>query len=272
MGFVEGQNMMWEYRRAEGHYDRLPALAADLVSRKVDVIVTNGGAPPALAAKNATSTIPIVFTEVGDPIGFGLVANLAQPGGNLTGFSNLTVELIPKRLELLYELVPQAAVIALLVDPDNEMAEKHIRTTQEAASAKGIKLAVLKASTEAEIDAAFAAIQQLQAGGLLVAADAFLFTRRAQLVALAAQHAVPAIYSNSVFVAAGGLISYGTNTDALFRQVGIYAGKILKGEKPADLPVQQPTKFELVVNLQTAKALGLTVPPSILALADEVIE
>jgi putative ABC transport system substrate-binding protein len=271
-GFVEGQNMMSEYRSADFHYDRLPALAADLVSRKVDLIVTFGGAPPALAAKNATSTIPIVFTDVGDPIGFGLVASLAQPGGNLTGFSNLTIELIPKRLELLCELVPQAAVIALLVDPDNEMAEKHIRTTQEAARAKGIKLAVLKASTEAEIDAAFAAIQQLQAGGLLVAADAFFFSRRAQFVALAAQHAVPAIYWNPVFVAAGGLVSYGTDTDALFREAGIYAGRILKGAKPADLPVPQPTTFRLVVNLKTAKALGLTIPPSILARADEVIE
>jgi putative ABC transport system substrate-binding protein len=271
-GFVEGQNMMSEYRWAEGHYDRLPALAADLVSRKVDLIITVGGTPPALAAKNATSTIPIVFTDVGDPIGFGLVASLARPGGNLTGFSNLTGELGPKRLELLSELVPQAAVIALLVNPDNEMAEKRIGTMPEAARAKGIKLAVLKASTEAEIDAAFAAIQQLQAGGLLVAADAFFSRQRAQFVALAAQHAVPAIYWNPVFVAAGGLVSYGTDTDALFREAGIYAGRILKGAKPADLPVPQPTTFKLVVNLETAKALGLTIPPSILARADEVIE
>ena len=271
-GYVEGQNVAIEYRWAEGDYDRLPALAADLVSRKVDLIITGASFPPALAAKNATSTIPIVFTDVGDPIGFGLIASLAQPGGNLTGFSNLTVELIPKRLELLCELVPQAAVIALLVDPENEMAEKHIRTTQEAARAKSIKLAVLKASTEAEIDAAFAAIQQLQAGGLLVAADAFFFSRRAQFVALAAQHAVPAIYWNPVFVAAGGLVSYGTDTDALFREAGIYAGRILKGAKPADLPVPQPTTFRLVVNLKTAKALGLTIPSSILARADEVIE
>jgi ABC-type uncharacterized transport system substrate-binding protein len=271
-GLVEGQNMTSEYRWADFHYDRLPALAADLVNRKVDLIVTGGGAPPALAAKNATSTIPIVFTDVGDPIGFGLIASLAQPGGNLTGFSNLTVELEPKQLEMLCELVPQAAVIALLVDPENEMAEKHIRTTQEAARAKGIKLAVLKASTEAEIDAAFAAIQQLQAGGLLVAADAFFFSRRAQFVALAAQHAIPAIYWNPVFVAAGGLVSYGTDTDALFREAGIYARRILKGAKPADLPVPQPTTFRLVVNLKTAKALGLTIPSSILARADEVIE
>jgi putative ABC transport system substrate-binding protein len=269
MGFVEGQNVMWEYRWAEWHYDRLPALAADLVSRNVDLIVTGGGAPPALAAKNATSTIPIVFTDVGDPVGFGLVASLARPGSNLTGFSNLTVELIPKRLELLCELVPQATVIALLVNPDNEMTEQHIRTAQEAAGAKGVTLVVLKASTDGEIEAAFA---QLRADALLLAADAFFINRREQLVALAAGHAVPAIYQAPVFVKAGGLISYGTDIDALFRQAGNYAGRILKGEKPADLPVPQPTTFKLVVNLKAAKALGLTVPPSILARADEVIE
>jgi putative tryptophan/tyrosine transport system substrate-binding protein len=271
-GFVEGQNMVWEYRWAGGHYDQLPALAANLVARKVDLIVTAGGAPPALAAKNATSTIPIVFTEVGDPVGFGLVASLARPGGNLTGFSNFTIELLPKRLELLCELVPQARVIALLVNPDNEMTEKHIRTTQEAARVKGVQLAVLKASSEAAINAAFAAIEQLQARGLLVAADVFFAGRRAQLVALAAQYAVPAIYWYTPFVAAGGLISYGTDLDALSRQAGVYAGRILQGTKPADLPVPQPTAFKLVVNLNTAKGLGLTIPPSILARADEVIE
>ena len=269
LGFVEGQNMIWEYRWAEGHYDRLPALAADLVSRKVDLIVTFGGAPPALAAKNATSTIPIVFTDVGDPVGFGLVASLARPGANLTGFSDLTVELEPKQIELLSELVPQAAVIALLVNPDNKMAEQHIRTTQEGASAKGIKLAVLKARTEAEIDAAF---EQLQAGALLVCADAFFFSRREQLVGLASRYAVPAIYAARMFVAAGGLISYGTDRDALFRLAGNYAGRILKGANPADLPVPQPTTFKLVVNLKTANALGLTIPPIILTRADEVIE
>jgi putative tryptophan/tyrosine transport system substrate-binding protein len=269
LGFVEGQNMRWEYRSAGGHYERLPVLAADLVSRKVDLIVTFGGAPAALAAKNATSTIPIVFTDVGDPVGFGLVASLARPGGNLTGFSNLTVELEPKQIELLCELVPQATVITLLVNPDNPMVDKHIRTTQEGERAKGIKFEVLKPRTEAEIDAAF---EQLQAGALLVAADSFFNTRRAQLVALAAQHAVPTIYSGPAWVSAGGLISYGTDTDALFRLAGNYAVRILKGEKPADLPVPQPTTFKLVVNLTTAKALGLTVPPSILARADEVIE
>jgi len=270
-GFIEGQNMMSEYRWADFHYDRLPSLVADLVSRKVDLIVTGGGAPPALAAKNATSTIPIVFSAVGDPVGLGLVASLARPGGNLTGFSNISAELMPKRFELLTELVPQATVIALLVNPDNAgHGEGYIM--QEAARAKGIKLAVLKASTESEIDAAFATIQQLQAGGLLVAPDAFFSGRRAQFVALAAQHAVPAIYWNPVFVAAGGLVSYGTDTDALDRQVGVYAGRILKGAKPADLPVQQPTTFKLVVNLKTAKALRLIIPPSILARVDEVVE
>jgi putative tryptophan/tyrosine transport system substrate-binding protein len=272
MGFVEGQNMMWEYRWSDLHFDRLPALAADLVSRKVDLIITTGGGAVAFAAKNATSTIPIVFTDVGDPVGFGLVASLARPGGNLTGFSNLLVELAPKRLEVLCELVPQATLIALLVSPGNSIVEGLIRSTQEAAGLKGVQLRVLKATTEAEIDAAFAAIEQLQAGGLLVANDPFFYGRRAQLVALAAQHAVPAMYSNAGFIAAGGLISYGTDTAALFRQAGIYAGRILKGANPADLPVQQPTTFKLVVNFKTAKALGLTIPPSILARADEVIE
>jgi putative ABC transport system substrate-binding protein len=248
----------------------LPALAADLVSRKVDVFVTQGGASSAIAAKNATSTIPIVFTNVGDPIGLGLVASLARPGGNLTGFTELSVELEPKRLELLCELVPQAVVIALLVNPDNgSAAEQHVRAAEEAARTKGVRLVVLKASSDGEIEAAFA---QLQAGGFLVVTDPFFLSRRDQLVALAARHAVPAIYGNPGLVAAGGLISYGADTGALFRQAGIYAGRILKGAKPADLPVQQPTAFKLVVNLKTAKALGLTIPPSILARADEVIE
>jgi putative ABC transport system substrate-binding protein len=273
MGFVEGQNMVSEYRWAEGHYDRLPALAADLVSRKVDLIVTVGGTPAALAAKNATSTIPIVFVGTGDPVGFGLVASLARPGGNLTGFSDLSTMLGQKRLEMLCELVPEATVIALLRNPDNPAHQRTVSGgMQEVARAKGIKLAVLEASTEAEIDAAFATIQQLQAGGLLVSDDAFFSGRSAQFVALAAQHAVPAIHWNPASVAAGGLASYGVDFDALQQQAGIYAGRILQGEKPADLPVQQPTIFKLVVNLKTAKVLGLTVPPSILARADEVIE
>jgi len=272
-GFVEGQNIAIERRWAEGHYDRLPAMAADLVSRKVDLIVTFGGTPPALAAKSATSTIPIVFTGLANPVGIGLVASLARPGGNITGFSNLTGELTPKRLELLCELVPQATVIALLVNPDNPgLGEQYLGFMQEAAHTKGIQLPVLKARTEREIDTAFGSLGQLEAGGLVVSPDAFLDSRSEQFVELASRYAVPAIYEHRLFTAAGGLISYGIDTAALARQAGIYAGRILNGEKPADLPVQQPTIFELVVNLKTAKALGLTVPPSILARADEVIE
>ncbi len=270
-GYVEGQNVAIEYRSAEGRFDRLPALAADLVGRKVDVIVAPGGTPTALAAKNATSTIPIVF-RTGEPVADGLVASLARPGGNLTGFGMLLGELTPKLLELLSELVPQAKVIALLVNLTNPVVERIIRDVQEAARAKGVQLPILKAGTESEIDAAFASLVQLQAGALLVAADPFVFNRREQLVALASHHAVPAIYPWREAVAAGGLISYGPSLTSVFRQLGTYAGKILNGAKPADLPVQQPTAFELVVNLKTAEALGLTVPPSILARADEVIE
>jgi len=272
IGYVEGQNVTSEYRWAEFHYDRLPALAADLVSRKVDVILALSGTPAALAAKSATSTIPIVFINVGDPVGIGLVASLARPGGNLTGFSNISTELTAKQLELLSELVPQAGVIALLVNPNNPNAEGVIRYAQEAARAKKVQLAVQEAGTEAEIDAAFASLGQLHVGGLVVDADGFISSRREQLVALAGRHAVPAVYALSPFVAAGGLISYGIDDSALYHQAGIYAGRILKGEKPADLPVQQPTIFELVVNLDTARALGLAVPQSILARADEVIE
>ena len=271
-GWVEGQNVAIEYRWAEGRYDRLPALAADLVGHKVDVIVASGSLPPALAAKSATSTIPIVFASVGDPVAAGLVASLAQPGGNLTGLSTMTTELAAKRLELLSELVPQARVIALLVNPNNPATEPLIRDTQEAARAKGVQLPILKAGTEGEIDAAFATLVQLHAGALVVAAESFFFSRRDQFVALAARHAVPAIYEWREVAALGGLVSYGPSLLANYRQVGIYVGRILKGAKPADLPVQQPTTFELVVNLNAAKALGLTVPPALLAAADEVIE
>ena len=271
-GYVEGQNFAIEFLWAEGHYDRLPALAADLVSRGVDVVVTSGGVASALAAKTASSTIPIVSVIGGDPVAAGLIASLARPGGNLTGVSFLTVELMPKRLELLCELVPQARVIALLVNPNSPNAELLIRDMQEAARAKGVKLAVLKAGTEGEIDAAFASLVQQQAGALVVDPDSLFNAQREQLVALASRHAVPAIYEGRSFAAVAGLISYGTSLTGIYRQAGVYAGRILKGEKPADLPVQQPTRFELVVNLNTAKALGLTVPPSILARADEVIE
>ena len=243
-GCVEGQNVSIEYRWAEGHYDRLAALAADLVSRKVDVIVAHGGTPSALAAKNATSTIPIVFTTVGDPVGIGLVASLARPGGNLTGFSNISTDLTPKLFELLSELVPQARVIALLLNPNNPAAERTTREMQGAARAKEVQLHVLKASTESEIDAAFATLVQLHAGALVIGSDSFFYKQRDQLVALASRHAVPAIYGSREFVAAGGPISYGPNLPGIFRQVGIYAGRILNGVKPADLPVQQPTTFE----------------------------
>jgi len=271
-GYVEGQNVSFEYRWAEFHYDRLPALAADLVSRKVDVIVALSGTPTALAAKNATSTIPIVFINVGDPVGMGFVAGLAKPGGNITGFSNVSTELTAKQLELLSELVPRAGVIALLVNPNNANAGGVIRYAQEAARAEDVQLAVQNVSTESEIDAAFASLDQLHASGLVVDGDGFISSRLEQVVTLAGRYAVPAVYPRSAFVAAGGLISYGIDDSALFRQAGIYVGKILKGAKAAELPVQQPTTFELVVNLDTAKTLGLTVPPSILARADEVIE
>ena len=271
-GFVEGQNMMSEYRFAEDHYDRLPALAADLVGRKVDLIFTDAGTPPTLAAKNATSTIPIVFVDVGDPVGIGLVASLARPGGNVTGFTNISTELMPKLVELLTELAPQTKVIALLVNSNNANAEGIIRNAQEAARAKRVQLHVLKGGTEAEIDMAFTSLDQLQAGGLVIDPDGFLTSRREQIVALASRHAVPTVYANRQAVAAGGLISYGIDEGAVRRQAGIYAGRILKGAKPADLPVQQPTTFKLAVNLRTARALGLTVPQLLLAIADEVIE
>ena len=271
-GYVEGQNVTIEYRWAEGHYDRLPALAADLVGRKVDLIMA-GTPPSALAAKSATSTIPIVFRHGGDPVKDGLVTNLARPGGNLTGVSQLGDEgLTAKRLELLSELVPQAGVIALLVNPNNSVAERVIQEVQQAARAKGLQLHLLKASSEGEIETAFASLVQLHADALVVAGDPFLTSRREQFAALASRHAVPAIYAWREFVAVGGLISYGASLTAALRLVGAYAAKVLNGAKPADLPVQQATKFELVVNLRTAEALGITVPQSLLQRADEVIE
>jgi putative tryptophan/tyrosine transport system substrate-binding protein len=269
--YVEAQNVAIEYRWAEGSYDRLPALAAGLVGRQVDVIAADA-IPGARAAKNATTTIPIVF-EVGiDPVEFGLVPSLARPGGNLTGVGFLNVDLVPKRLELLSELVPQAGAFVLLVNPTNENAERVVRNGQDAARAKGVQLSILKAATESEIDTAFASLAQLRAGALLVSPDPFFVSRREQLVVLASRDAVPVIYPWREAVLADGLISYGTSRTSVFRLLGIYAGKILSGAKPADLPVQQPTTFELVVNLKTAKKLGLTIPPSILARADEVIE
>jgi putative ABC transport system substrate-binding protein len=271
-GYVEGQNVTIEYRWAEGHYDRLPALAADLVGRKVDLIMASTP-PSALAAKSATSTIPIVFRHGGDPVADGLVASLARPGGNLTGVSQLGDEgLTAKRLELLSELVPRAGVIALLVNPNNANTERGNRDVQEAARTKGLQLHVLKASSESEIDTAFASLVQLQVGALIVGADPFLTSRREQFVALASRHAVPSIYAWREFAASGGLISYGASLTSALRLVGTYAGKVLKGAKPADMPVQQATIFQLVINLNTANALGLTVPQPLLARADEVIE
>jgi putative ABC transport system substrate-binding protein len=270
-GYVEGQNVAIEYRWAEGQYDWLPRLAADLVGRKVDVIATSGGDFSAMAARKATPSIPIVFLAGGDPVEEGLVASLARPGGNLTGVTLLTVDLFGKRVELISELAPEARALALLVNPNFPGAERIVRDAQEAARAKRLQLRILKAATESEIDAAFASLLELQAGGLLLGDPSYL-SRRQQIVGLAARHAIPAIYEWREFAAAGGLISYGPNLTDTYRNAGAYVGKILKGAKPADLPVQQPTTFELVVNLNAAKALGLTVPPAILARADEVIE
>ena len=270
-GYVEGQNVAIEYRWAEGRFDRLPKLAADLVGRKVNVIATSGGDFTAVAAKNATSLTPIVFLAAGDPVEEGLVASLARPGGNLTGVTFIGVELWGKRVELISELVPETRALAALMNPNFPGAERNIRAVEEAARAKGLQLRILRAATESEIDAAFTALAELQARALLVGAPTFL-GQREQIVALAARYAVPTIYDWREYVAAGGLISYGTNLADTYRIIGTYVGKILKGEKPADLPVQQPTTFELVVNLKTAKALGLTVPPLILSRADEVIE
>jgi putative ABC transport system substrate-binding protein len=270
-GYVEGQTVAIEYRWAEGRFDRLPGLAADLVSRKVRVIGT-GSFPGAIAAKNATSSIPIVFFSGGDPVRLGLVDSLARPGGNLTGVSGFHLELMPKRLELLSELAPQAGVIALLVNPNSPLAEPMMEDAQEAARAKGLRLRVLKAGTESEIHAAFATVAQLHTGVLVFETDPLFFSLGDNILALASRHAVAAIYTTRSFAAAGGLASYGPSLSAAYRRLGVYAGKVLNGAKPADLPVEQPTRFELVVNLKTAKALGLIVPPSTLARADEVIE
>jgi len=271
-GYVEGQNVGIEYRWAEGNYDRLPALAADLVGRNADVIMTGGGTPSAVAAKQASPTIPIVFTSVGDPVGLGLIASWARPGGNVTGISAIALELLPKRLELLSELVSQARMIALLVNPTFPNWEQQVKDAQEAANIKGVQLHVVKASSASELDAAFVALAGLHADALVVAPDPFFFDQRQQLAALAARHTVPTIYELEGYVAAGGLISYGPSLTGIYRQATAYVGRILAGAKPADLPVQQPTKFALVINLKTAKALGLTVPQTLLARADEVIE
>jgi putative ABC transport system substrate-binding protein len=270
-GYFEGRNVAVEYRWAEGHYDRLPTLAADLVRRQVTVIAAAGGTQAALVAKAATTAIPIVFSIGADPIAAGLVTSLNRPGGNLTGVVTLAVELGPKRLELAHEMVPAASSAALLVNP-SDATQADIKKSQEAARALGLQLHILRAGSERELDMAFAAVLQLRAGALVINADAFFNSRSEQLAELALRHRVPAFYQYRQFAAAGGLASYGSRLADAYRQVGIYTGRILKGEKPADLPVQQATKVELIINLKTAKALGLEIPPTLLARADEVIE
>jgi putative ABC transport system substrate-binding protein len=271
-GYVEGQNVTIEYRWALGQYDRLPALAAELVRRPVAVLTTTGGEPAALAAKAATSTIPIVFLMGSDPVSAGLVESFNRPGGNATGINILTDTLGAKRLGLLHELVPQAATIGVLLNPKFQTADSQLRDLQQAAAAIGLQIHVLRASTDSELYAAFETVTQQRIAALAVTADPFFDTRRDKLVALAARHAVPTIYQFREFVAAGGLMSYGVDSLDNYRQAGVYTGRILKGANPADLPVMQPTKFEFVINLKTAKALGLTFPSGLFSIADEVIE
>jgi putative ABC transport system substrate-binding protein len=272
-GYIEGQNVAIEYRWAEGHNDRLPVLAAELVHRQVTVLAAVGGTPSAVAAQAATTTIPIVFGVAVDPVEVGFVASLNRPGGNLTGVTNLNVEVGPKRLELLRELMPTATIIAVLVNPTSpSIAEPFSQALQAAAPALGLQLHILHASTEHDFDTVFATLAQRRASALVIGPDNFFYARTKQLAALALRHAVPAIGPSRSFVGAGGLMSYGSNETEYYRLVGIYTGKILKGDKPGDLPVQQSTKVELIINLKTAKALGLTVPLSLLGRADEVIE
>ena len=271
-GYVEGQNVAVEYRWAENHYDRLPALAAELVARKVDVIVNEGGRPSAQAARDATRTIPIVFHST-DAVADGLVASLARPDGNLTGVSLIGYETYPKLFQLAQELVPRAAAVGLLANPNSPAVEQIVRIANKTAAAMGVRLAIEKAGSAAEIDAGFAKFDRLHVGALVIPSDVFLNTHTAQIVALAARYKIPTISGQDRrFAAAGGLLGFAPSLPAAYRIKGTYAGRILNGARPADLPVQQPTAFELVINLKTAKALGLTVPPTLLARADEVIE
>jgi putative tryptophan/tyrosine transport system substrate-binding protein len=275
LGYVEGRNVTVEYRWADGHYEQLPALAADLVARQVKVIATGTATSAVLAAKAATSTIPIVFMVGTDPVEVGLVVSLSRPGGNLTGVTTLNVEIVPKRLEVLHELLPAASTMAVLLNPINYSGttEADLRGAHSAAQTLGLQtIHVLQASTKDELDVAFSRLVQLRAGGLVISADTFFSGQSEQLAALALRYAMPTISPYREFVAAGGLISYGTRITDLYRLVGVYVGRILKGEKPADLPVQQATKVELIINLNTAKALGLTIPETLLAIADEVIQ
>jgi putative ABC transport system substrate-binding protein len=271
-GYVEGRNVAIEFRWAEGQHDRLPALAAELVARRVAVIVAPGGAPAAIAAKSVTTTIPIVFEMGADPIAMGLVTSLNRPGGNLTGVSSLNVEVTPKRLEILREAIPTATVVAVLLNPTSPTADSQLRNLQEAARALGLQLNVLHASSARDFDSVFATLLQLRASGLVVASDTFFATHSEQLAALTVRHALPAIHQSRDFTLAGGLMSYGGSFVQSHRQAGVYTGRVLKGDKPADLPVQQVTKVELLINLKTAKALGVTFPLALSGRADQVIE
>ena len=271
-GYIEGRNVTIEYRWAEGHYDRLPQQAIELVDRGVAVIILVGGGPTIAVAKAATATIPIVFVMGDDPVKSGAVTALNRPGGNATGVNLLTVAMEAKRLQLLHELVPNVAVVAIIVNPNNPQAAEQLQDLQAAARTLGAEVEVFKAGSPSDIDTAFASLVGRRAGALLVAADAFFNTRREQFVVLTARHALPAIFHFREFAAAGGLMSYGPSLTDAYRQEGIYAGRILKGEKPAEMPVQQAVKIELVINLQTARALGLTIPLPLLGRADEVIE
>jgi len=271
-GFVEGQNVAVEYRWAQGQYERLPEFAADLVRRKVDVIAATGGEPSPQAAKAATQTIPIVFTANGDPVREGLVASVNMPGGNVTGFTIFGPAAVTKRVELMHELVPQASVIGYLMNPNHPSGEIEMQAAETAAHSLGKKMPVFNASNEADLDAMFATMVQQQVGALVVASDPFFWSRRGELASLAARYRLPAIYYLPEFARAGGLMAYGNSLVDVYRLVGVYVGRILKGEKPADLPVVQSTKFQFVINLKTAKALGIEVPNSMQLLADEVIE